>query len=160
MEELIGVVAAVWPLLLTITVLIVSIWASQQVNPMRDFDISQRANRCEAARHEEATRAFTERIDRETAKREEQFEWERVAHEAGTQALIVRSDRRFEALLVRSGELARQLAEVVARAAHNDTRVRVMEAARSRTEADPSAPAPGGTEAVAAQAVPRERRPK
>ena len=88
MEELIGAVAAVWPLPLSITVLIVSIWASQQVNPKRDSDISQRANR------------------REAATCEEQFERERVAHEAAIQALIDRSGRRFEALLVRSDELA------------------------------------------------------
>ena len=46
------------------------------------------------------------------------------------QALFDRSDKTFDALLARSDELARQLAEVVAQAVPNDTRVRVMEAAR------------------------------
>ena len=114
----------------------------------------------EAAKREAETRAFTEQIDREAAKREQQIERERAKREAAIQALIDRSDRRFDALLARSDELGSQLAEVVAQAVRNDTRVRVMEAARSRKEADPSAPAPGGTEAVAAQAVPSERRPK
>jgi hypothetical protein len=80
--------------------------------------------------------------------------------EAAIQALIDRSDRKFEALLARSDELARQSAGVVARVVRNEIRLEAMEVVRHRTAADPSAPAAGETEAVAAQAVPGERRPE
>ena len=116
--------------------------------------LTERIDR-EAAKREAQTRALTERIDREAAKREKLFEQEMAKREAAMQALIDRSDRRFDALLARSDELARQSAGVLERVVRNDARLEVIEAARHRTEADHSAPA-----AVAAQAVPSERRPK
>ena len=173
MEELLRTAATVVTPLVAIAALIVSIWASLQVKRKREFEILLEENRREAAKHrrefevlleenrretgkrEAQTRALTERIDREAAKREKLFEQEMAKREAAMQALIDRSDRRFDALLARSDELARQSAGVLERVVRNDARLEVIEAARHRTEADHSAPA-----AVAAQAVPSERRPK
>ena len=143
--------------------------------------LTERIDR-EAAKREAETRALTERIDREAAKREaainreaakreaainreaakreERFESEVAKREEAIQALFDRSDRNFEALLARSDELVRQSAGVVERVVRNETRVETLEAARPPRAADPSAPAAGETEAVAAQDVPVERHPE
>ena len=182
MEEWLRSGAAVATPLIAIAALITSIWVSQRVKRKREFEILLEENRREAAKREAETRALTERIDREAAKREaainheaakreaainreaakreERFESEVAKREEAIQALFDRSDRNFEALLARSDELVRQSAGVVERVVRNETRVETLEAARPPRAADPSAPAAGETEAVAAQDVPVERHPE
>ena len=101
-----------------------------------------------------------ERIDREAAKREELFERELAEREGAIHAVIDRSDRKFEALLARSDDVARQSAGVVERVVRHETRLEAMQSARHSTAADPSAPATGETQAVAAQGLPDEPRPE
>ena len=138
MEELPRIVAEVVSSLLAIAALIVSIRASQRAKREREFEVLLEENRRETANCKEA-------IDREARERQERID---------------RRDRKFEALPDRNDALTRQLAGVVARVGRNETRLEAMEAVRHRTAADPAAPAPGETEAVAAQAVPVERRPE
>ena len=158
MEELLRTAGAVATPLIAVAALILSIRASKRVKHQREFEIVLEENRREATRREdlfERERAERDkRFEKERAEREQQLQKERAEREAAARAFTERIDREA------AKREAETLAEVVAQAVRNDTRVRVMEAARSRKEADPSAPAPGGTEAVAAQAVPSERRPK
>ena len=101
-----------------------------------------------------------QRIDREAAKREERIDREAAKREEAIQMLMDRSDRKFEALLARSDALASQSAGVVERVVRTETRLEALRSADHRAAADPSAPATGETEAVAAQGLPDEPRPE
>ena len=162
MAEWLRIVAAVATPVIAVAALIVSIWASQRVRRKREFEILLEEIRGEARKRQERidreAAKREQRIDREAAKREELFEREAAKREEAIQVLMDRSDRKFEALLARSDALASQSAGVVERVVRNETRLEALRSADHRTAADPSAPATGATEAVAAQGLPDEPR--
>ena len=86
-----------------------SIWASRRGARRREFELLLERTDREAAKREAQTRAFTEQIAQEAAKREEAI-----------RDALDRSDRKFEALQRRSDELYRQSAEITARVAHTE----------------------------------------
>ena len=167
MEGWIRDATAIVTALVAMVALIVSIWASRRAARRREFEILlERIDReaakrekqfeTEAVKREAETRVFTERIDREAAKREKQFETEAVKREEAIRALMDRSDRKFEALLARSDELSRQLTEVTGRVMRTEAVLETVRAGRQRAAVQPT-PATGETEVVAAQGVPGGR---
>ena len=170
MPEWIGNAAPVVAALVALAALIATIWLSLRGAQRRDFELllgridqeaakrderfereaAKRDERFEreAAKREAQTRAFTEQIAQEAAKREAQAEKEAAKREKAIRDVLDRSDRRFEALQMRSDELYRQSAEITARVAHTEA---VLE---TTAKADP---ATRQGEAVAAQDVPGDR---
>ena len=155
MPEWIGNAAPVVAALVALAALIATIWLSLRGAQRRDFELLLGRSDQEAAKREAQTRAFTEQIaqeaakrderfEREAAKRDERFEREAAKREKAIRDVLDRSDRRFEALQLRSDELYRQSAEITARVAHTEA---VLE---TTAKADP---ATRQGEAVAAQDV-------
>ena len=102
----------------------------------------------ESAKREKATQALMERIDAEAAKRE-----------SAIQAAWDRSDRKFEALLASSSELAKGLAGIAERTARNEGALDGMTAGKRGT-ASQSTSVADDPRAVAAQQVPGEPPPE
>ena len=112
MPQWIASAATVVTALVALAALIVSIWASRRVARKREFELLLERIDREAAKREE-------RIDREAAKREERIDREGAKREEAIRAVMDRSDRKFEVLQKRSGELYRQLVEITARATYD-----------------------------------------
>lgn len=117
----------------------------------RDFEILLARTDKVAEKREQATKAFTERIDREAAKRQaqidkeaekrdqaikalfERFDKEAEKRERAIQAAFDRSGRKFETLLAMSNELAKGLAGIAERTTRNEGVLETIKAGGART---------------------------
>ena len=163
MEEWLRIVATVATPLIAIAALIVSIWASRRVARKREFEILlERIDREAAKREEQFEKAAAKRdqlFEKAAAERDERFGREAERLEAAIRMLMDRSDSRFDALLARSDQLFRQSAEVTERVARNEGILETVQA--ERRQAPAKSPVAGGEgEAIAAQGVAGERPPK
>ena len=156
MEEWLGNVATVATPLIAIAALIVSIWVSRRVARKREFEILlERIDREAAKREAQFEREAAKRealFEKAAAESNERFEREAERREAAIRMLMDRSDSRFDALLARSDKLFRQSADVTERVARNEGILDTVQAGRSQAPAKSTA-ANGESEAIAAQGV-------
>ena len=181
MPEWIGNAATVVTALVALAALIVSIWASRRVARKREFELLLVRIDQEADKREADTRALTERIgqeaakrderfDREAAKRDERFDREAAKRDERFDREAAKRDERFEREAAKREEairdaldrsdrkfeaLQRRSDELYRQWAEITSRVAHTEAV---LEAAPEAdPATGQSDAVAAQDVPGDR---